>query len=200
MACIVKHVRSKCSAKRLDPACYDSKPVISDINKLFDNCVEKYGEIQERVLVINNSTDSSGSSIMVKAECAEVSVYVAFNKRHPTENDCDDKTFATDGSPGKLDVVKNTKRDQLSVTIRSRRRYGLKSISCHHPSYTVSIKPKDHMFEVACHLKRDERPCSDEEKRDKCKDDPRNPPSAGYRQLSINAWISTGLLVAWRLA
>ncbi|XP_052833177.1 uncharacterized protein LOC106868389 isoform X2 [Octopus bimaculoides] len=198
LGCLVKHIRSRCSAKKLDATCFDPMPVTQEISKLFDNCVENDG-IRERILEIGNSTDSSGSTIMVKAYCAEVSVYGAFNNRYPVENDCDYKTFAIDGKPGKL-VVKKGRKDHLTLTIRFKKRFGLKFVACDHPSYTVSIKPNDQMFEVACHRKEDERPCSYKETKSKCEDDPRDEPSAGYRQLSINAWISAGLLAAWRLA
>uniref|UniRef100_A0A0L8HKA6 VWFA domain-containing protein n=1 Tax=Octopus bimaculoides TaxID=37653 RepID=A0A0L8HKA6_OCTBM len=62
-ACVVKEVNSSCTAKQLDSACYDMTPVVGEVSQLYNNSVLKNGQIQEQVLDISNSTDSSGSTI-----------------------------------------------------------------------------------------------------------------------------------------
>ncbi|XP_029654004.2 uncharacterized protein LOC115227258, partial [Octopus sinensis] len=141
-ACLVKHVHSPCTAKQLDSACYNATPVVGEISQLLNNSILKNGKIQEHVLEITNSTDSSGSAILVSVRCAEVTVYGAFNNRYPTEDDYDYKTYAKDGSPGKITLERESQTDNLTLTVLSKKQQGLNSSTCDHPSYTVIIEPK----------------------------------------------------------
>ncbi|CAI9741714.1 Hypothetical predicted protein [Octopus vulgaris] len=204
--CLVTHVHSPCSAKQLDSACYNATPVVHEVSQLYNNSILKNGQIQEHVLEITNSTHSSGSKILVSAQCAEVTVYGAFNNRYPIEADHDYKTTATDSNPGKIIIPeRKSQTDNLTLTILSRRQQGLNSSDCDHPSYTVSIKANDTMFQVACHRKQEERHCTPEESEFKCYEPtmitPVTPTNAAVtKQLLINAWVYAGLLLVWQMA
>ncbi|XP_014771644.1 uncharacterized protein LOC106870158 [Octopus bimaculoides] len=137
--------------------------------------------------------------------CANVTVYGPFNS-YPLQFDHDFKTQATDGNPGKIIEIKNPKADRLILTIVSESRHHLSPPACDHPSYRVSIEPIDSTREVVCHRKQDERSCTPAESESKCFQTPTNltprttTDGAVTNQLSITAWISAGLLLAWRLA
>ncbi|XP_052833179.1 collagen alpha-1(XII) chain isoform X1 [Octopus bimaculoides] len=168
-ACIVKHVNSSCTAKQLDSACYNTTPVVGEVSQLYNNSILKNGQIQEQVLEISNSTDSSGSTIQVSTQCAEVTVYGAFNNSYPIEADHDYKTSATDKNPGKVIIdARESQTDNFTLTVFSKRQYGPNSPACDHPSYAVSIKPNDPTLEVVCHRKQDERHCTPVESESKC--------------------------------
>ncbi|XP_036355432.1 uncharacterized protein LOC115230178 isoform X2 [Octopus sinensis] len=206
MVCLVKEVNSPCTAKQLDSACYNTTPVVGEVSQLYNNSILGNDEIQERVLEISNSTDSSGSTILVSAQCAEVTVYGAFNNRHPFEADHDYKTTATDSNPGKIIIPeRESQTDNLTLTILSRRQRGLISSDCDHPSYKVIINPEDSKLEVVCHRKQDERLCTPAESESKYSKTSGMCTSTASdigatKQLLINAWIYAGLLLVWQMA
>uniref|UniRef100_A0A0L8HVA9 VWFA domain-containing protein n=1 Tax=Octopus bimaculoides TaxID=37653 RepID=A0A0L8HVA9_OCTBM len=204
-ACLVKQVNSSCTAKQLDSACYDTTPVVGEISLMYNNRILKNDEIQEQVLEISNSTHSSGSTILVSANCADVTVYGAFNNLYPNEDHHDYKTSATHGSPGKIIAYRESKTDNLALTILSKRQQGLDLSDCDNPSHTVIINPKDSKLEVVCHRKQDERQCTPAESKAKSSETSRTCTSTASgmtitKQLPINAWIYAGLLLVWQMA
>ncbi|XP_029654900.1 uncharacterized protein LOC115228461, partial [Octopus sinensis] len=167
-ACIVKEVNSTCTAKQLDPACYYSEPVVTEVTQLINTSISKDGQIHRQVLKICNSTDYSGSTIWVTAHCAEVTMHGTFRNKIQTDAEYDYKTSAKDGIQGALSVTTKSKDDDLFLTLFAKKQQGLNSTACDNPSFSVRIMPKDSKHEVVCHRKHDERKCFYSETMSKC--------------------------------
>eukprot|EP00106_Octopus_bimaculoides_P017565 XP_014785007.1 PREDICTED: uncharacterized protein LOC106879814 [Octopus bimaculoides] len=128
-SCLVNHVHSPCTAKQLDSACYNSKPVAAEVSKLINTIIPKNSRNHKQVLEITNSTHSSGSKIWVKAHCAEVTMHVAVHNKchHEDDHDHDHKTSAKHGHPGYVSVMNKSEHDLITLTIFAKRQHKFNS-------------------------------------------------------------------------